>query len=101
MDRNQPAIEVSNLSRSFTTHIKQPGLSGALRGLFNRQYQTKAAITDISFSINSGEFVGFLGPNGAGKTTTLKILAGVLHPSSGTAQVLGLVPWKRESALQK
>ena len=101
MHRVQPAIEVSNLSRSFTTHIKHPGLRGALRGLIHRQYQTKVAVDNISFSIQPGEFVGFLGPNGAGKTTTLKILAGVLHPSSGTAQVLGHVPWKRESALQK
>ncbi|HEY0073947.1 MAG TPA: ABC transporter ATP-binding protein [Abditibacteriaceae bacterium] len=101
MDSDTPAIEVSNLTRSFTTHIKQPGLRGALRGLFHRQYQTKIAVNDISFSIKRGEFVGFLGPNGAGKTTTLKILAGVLHPSSGTAQVLGYVPWKRESPLQK
>jgi ABC-2 type transport system ATP-binding protein len=101
MDSDTPAIEVSNLTRSFTTHIKQPGLRGALRGLFHRQYQTKIAVSDISFSIKRGEFVGFLGPNGAGKTTTLKILAGVLHPSAGTAQVLGYVPWKRESPLQK
>ena len=96
-----PAIEVSHLSRSFTTHLKQPGLRGALKGLFRRQYKTKTAVDDVSFSIQPGEFVGFLGPNGAGKTTTLKMLAGVLHPSSGTAQVLGHVPWHREPALQK
>lgn len=101
MESATPAIEVSHLTRSFSTHIKQPGLRGALRGLFHRQYQTKIAVNDISFSIRRGEFVGFLGPNGAGKTTTLKILAGVLHPSSGTAQVLGHVPSKRESLLQK
>ena len=96
-----PVIEVSHLTRQFTTHVKQPGFSGALRGLFRREYRTKTAVDDLSFAIAAGEFVGFLGPNGAGKTTTLKILAGVLHPTSGTAQVLGHVPWKREAALQK
>ncbi|MDQ3814102.1 MAG: ATP-binding cassette domain-containing protein, partial [Armatimonadota bacterium] len=95
------AIIVSHLTREFTTHVKQPGLSGALRGLFRRQYITKTAVADISFTIEPGEVVGFLGPNGAGKTTTLKILSGVLHPTSGHAEVLGHVPWRREPALQK
>ena len=96
-----PAIAVSHLTRKFTTHVKQPGFSGAMRGLFKRQYITKTAVDDVSFDIQAGEFVGFLGPNGAGKTTTLKILAGVLHPTSGSATVLGHVPWRREAALQK
>ena len=95
------AIEVRDLRREFTTHTKQPGFSGALRGLFKREYQTKIAVADLNFSIQKGEFVGFLGPNGAGKTTTLKMLSGVLHPSSGEARVLGFVPWKREAAFQK
>lgn len=96
-----PAISVSHLSRRFTTHVKRPGFAGAVRGLFRREYVTKTAVDDVSFSIEPGEFVGFLGPNGAGKTTTLKILSGVLHPTSGEASVLGHVPWKREAALQK
>ena len=96
-----PVIAVSHLSRQFTTHIKQPGFGGALRGLFRREYKTKIAVDDISFDIERGEFVGFLGPNGAGKTTTLKILAGVLHPTSGGATVLDHVPWKREPQLQR
>ena len=96
-----PVIVASHLTRSFTTHIKQPGFGGALRGLFHREYKTKIAVNDVSFSIERGEFVGFLGPNGAGKTTTLKILAGVLHPTSGDATVLGHVPWRREPALQR
>ncbi len=97
---SKPAIEATHLTRSFTTHLKQPGLRGALKGLLRREYKTKVAVNDVSFSIQPGEFVGFLGPNGAGKTTTLKMLAGVLHPTSGTAQVLGHVPWRREAALQ-
>ncbi len=95
------AITVSHLTRQFTTHVKKPGLSGALKGLFKREYITKTAVNDVSLSIEPGEFVGFLGPNGAGKTTTLKILSGVLHPTSGEARVLGFVPWKREAAFQK
>ena len=96
----KPAIEATHLTRSFTTHLKEPGLRGALKGLLRREYKTKIAVDDVSFSIQRGEFVGFLGPNGAGKTTTLKMLAGVLHPTAGTAQVLGHVPWQREPALQ-
>jgi ABC-2 type transport system ATP-binding protein len=96
-----PAIEVSHLTREFTTHLKQPGLRGALCGLFKREYKTKTAVADVSFFIEPGEFVGFLGPNGAGKTTTLKILSGVLHPTSGDAKVLGYTPWRREPEFQK
>jgi ABC-2 type transport system ATP-binding protein len=100
-DPTTSAIEVSHLTRQFTTHVKQPGLGGAIRGLFKREYITKTAVEDVSFNIAPGEFVGFLGPNGAGKTTTLKILAGVLHPTSGDAKVLSRQPWKREAELQK
>jgi ABC-2 type transport system ATP-binding protein len=96
-----PAILVEHLTRTFTTHTKQPGLSGAIKGLFHREYITKTAVEDLNFSIEPGEFVGFLGPNGAGKTTTLKILSGVLHPSSGEARVMGYVPWKREPEFQR
>ena len=96
-----PTIEVRNLTRQFTTHVKQPGLGGALRGLFKRQYITKMAVDDVSFSVERGEFVGFLGPNGAGKTTTLKILSGVLHPTGGHVRVLDYQPWDRIAAFQK
>ena len=96
-----PAIVVSNLRREFTTHLKEPGFAGALKGLFKREYQTKVAVDDLNFSIQKGEFVGFLGPNGAGKTTTLKMLSGVLHPSSGEARVMGYLPWKREADFQR
>ncbi|HEX8552544.1 MAG TPA: ATP-binding cassette domain-containing protein [Abditibacteriaceae bacterium] len=95
------AISVSHLSRRFSTHVKQPGFLGAVRGLVRRETKVKTAVDDVSFQIDKGEFVGFLGPNGAGKTTTLKILSGVLHPTSGEATVLGYVPWKREAALQR
>lgn len=90
-----PVIEVQGLSRVFRTYKKQPGLLGAVRGLFRREYEETAAVRDVSFSVQEGEFVGFLGPNGAGKTTTLKMLSGLLHPTGGTARVLGYTPWLR------
>jgi ABC-2 type transport system ATP-binding protein len=90
-----PAIEVQGLTKSFRTYKKQPGFAGAVRGLFRRQYEQLHAVQDINFSIEPGELVGFLGPNGAGKTTTLKMLAGLLYPTSGSATVLGHVPWQR------
>ena len=91
-----PVIEVNGLTKTFRTYQKQPGFTGAVKGLFHRQYETLYAVKEVSFRIEPGELVGFLGPNGAGKTTTLKMLAGLLYPSGGTATVLGHVPWKRE-----
>lgn len=90
------AIQVTELSRIFRTYKKQPGLTGALKGLLHREYEAIVAVDSISFSIEQGECVGFLGPNGAGKTTTLKMLAGLLHPSRGSASVLGFTPWERK-----
>ncbi len=94
-------IKVSHLSKTFLVEQKEAGLAGSLKGLFKRTYRKVHAVQDISFQIREGELVGFLGPNGAGKTTTLKMLAGLLHPTSGEAQVLGHIPWKRESAYQR
>jgi ABC-2 type transport system ATP-binding protein len=90
-----PVIEVKNLTKAFRTYKKQPGFSGAFKGLFHRQYEQTIAVNDVSFQIEPGELVGFLGPNGAGKTTTLKMLAGLLYPTSGAAKVLGHTPWER------
>ena len=94
--KTSPIIQVQKLSRAFRTYKKQPGILGAVKGLFRRDYELTAAVDGISFAVEEGEFVGFLGPNGAGKTTTLKMLAGLLYPTSGSARVLGHVPWKRE-----
>src|SRR5499427_9152018 len=96
-----PAIEVSRLSKTFRTYKKQPGFRGAVRGLFHREYEQTQAVKDVSFNIEPGELVGFLGPNGAGKTTTLKMLAGLLYPSNGSARVLGHVPWHREDGYRR
>ena len=94
-------IEVRNLTRVFRTYKKQPGFWGGVRGLFHRQFEELAAAKDISFDIAEGEFVGFLGPNGAGKTTTLKMLSGLIYPTSGTARVAGYDPTKRENAYRR
>jgi len=94
-------IEVQNLTRVFRTYKKQPGFLGGVRGLFKREFEELAAAKDISFSISEGEFVGFLGPNGAGKTTTLKMLSGLIYPTSGTSRVGGFDPTKRESAYRR
>jgi ABC-2 type transport system ATP-binding protein len=93
-------IEVRHLSKTFRVAHKEPGLAGAIKGLFKRRYKDVRAVQDINFLIKEGELVGFLGPNGAGKTTTLKMLSGLLHPTSGEAQVLGHVPWKRAREFQ-
>ena len=96
-----PAIEVNGLTKAFRTYKKQPGFSGAVKGLFRRQYEQTIAVNDVSFKIEPGELVGFLGPNGAGKTTTLKMLAGLIYPTGGTAKVLGHIPWERHDAYRR
>jgi ABC-2 type transport system ATP-binding protein len=96
-----PVIEVNGLTKAFRTYKKQPGFSGAVKGLFKRQYEQTVAVDNVSFKIEPGELVGFLGPNGAGKTTTLKMLAGLLFPTSGTAKVLGYTPWERADGYRR
>ncbi len=94
-------IQVQNLTKHFKQHKKDPGLLGSLKSLFRRKYKTIKAVEDITFSIDKGEMVGFIGPNGAGKTTTLKMLSGLLYPTSGEARVLGYIPHKRQAEYQK
>ena len=96
-----PAIEVTRLTKAFRTYKKHPGFVGALKGLFRRRYEQSLAVKQVSFIIEPGELVGFLGPNGAGKTTTLKMLAGLLYPTSGSARVLGYVPWERQDGYRR
>jgi ABC-2 type transport system ATP-binding protein len=96
-----PVIEVNNLTKAFRTYKKLPGFAGAVKGLIYRQYEQTVAVNDVSFKIEPGELVGFLGPNGAGKTTTLKMLAGLLFPTSGSAKVLGYTPWERADGYRR
>jgi ABC-2 type transport system ATP-binding protein len=96
-----PAIQVDGLTKTFRTYKKLPGFSGAVKGLFRRTYEQTSAVKDVSFTVEAGELVGFLGPNGAGKTTTLKMLAGLLYPTGGTAKVLGYVPWERDDGYRR
>jgi ABC-2 type transport system ATP-binding protein len=94
-------IEVENLTRVFRTYKKRPGFWGGVTGLFKRDFEETRAADNISFTIKEGEFVGFLGPNGAGKTTTLKMLSGLIYPTSGAARVAGFDPSKRENAYRR
>ncbi|HET6982627.1 MAG TPA: ATP-binding cassette domain-containing protein [Myxococcaceae bacterium] len=94
-------VSVQALRKHYTVHKRPPGLKAALGSLFRRIPTVVKAVDGITFEINRGERVGFLGPNGAGKTTTLKVLAGLLHPSSGEVRVDGHVPQRREDAFLK
>jgi ABC-2 type transport system ATP-binding protein len=96
-----PVIVVDRLSKAYRVQKKEPGLLASLRGLVHRTYFDVRAVDEVSFTIERGELIGFLGPNGAGKTTTLKVLAGLLHPTSGEARVLGHEPFRRERAFQR
>lgn len=93
-------VTVKHLSKTFEYYKKELGLSNSLKNLFHREKLYKDAVQGISFNIEAGEMVGFLGPNGAGKTTTLKMLSGILHPTSGEASVLGFTPWERRKAFK-
>ncbi|MBN2386253.1 MAG: ATP-binding cassette domain-containing protein [Anaerolineales bacterium] len=94
-----PAIQVTNLHKNFQTKRKAVGLRGSLRSLVRAEYGTVEAVRGLSFAMDPGELLGFIGPNGAGKSTTIKILTGILFPSSGQATVLGFVPWKQRRQL--
>jgi ABC-2 type transport system ATP-binding protein len=94
-------IEVRGLAKHYRVHRRAPGLGSAFRSLFRRRMEAVRAVDGIDFAVGAGERVGFLGPNGAGKTTTLKVLSGLLHPTSGDVRVAGHVPKRRESAFLK
>jgi len=94
-------VFVKNLSKTFESYKKTPGLAGAFKALFSREKIYKKAVDNVSFNIEEGELVGFLGPNGAGKTTTLKMLSGILYPTSGMTKILGFTPWERKDEYKK
>ena len=94
-------IQIKGLEKTYQVYQKKEGLRSSLRGLFKREYKQVKAVQGIDLQIEQGEFVAFLGPNGAGKTTTLKLLSGVIHPTSGTATVMGHIPWQRENEYRR
>lgn len=87
-------IEVKNLTKEFKISKKQKGFLGSVKGLFKREHTIKRALDNVSFTINDGDIVGYLGPNGAGKSTTIKIMCGILTPTSGECTINNMIPWK-------
>lgn len=94
-----PVISVNNLCKVFRTKQKQPGLKGSIISVMRPTYKEVEAVSQISFQVEPGELLAFIGPNGSGKSTTIKMLTGILYPTSGTAEVLGMVPWKERYQL--
>jgi ABC-2 type transport system ATP-binding protein len=93
-------IKVENLKKHYDYYQKDQGLKNSLRNVIKRKKLIKEAVNEINFNVEAGEIVGFIGPNGAGKTTTLKILSGILFPTSGSATVGGFTPWERKKAFK-
>ena len=94
-----PIIQVEQLSKTFVSREKQAGLRASVRALFRPRYRRTEAVREVTFSVEEGERVAFIGPNGAGKSTTIKMLVGILYPTSGQAQVLGRTPWRERQKL--
>lgn len=94
-------INVSNAVRIFQVPVREKGIKAAMKSLIKKEYKTVEAVRNISFTISRGEIVGFLGPNGAGKTTTVKMLSGLIYPTSGNISVAGYIPYKRENEYLK
>ena len=92
-------IHVDNLRKDFRLKLKEPGLKGSIRSLFHPNYRQVEAVRGVSFNVTPGEPLAFIGPNGAGKSTTIKMLTGILHPSGGNAEIMGLTPWKQRQEL--
>jgi ABC-2 type transport system ATP-binding protein len=93
-------IQVENLKKIFRVHRKEPGLRGSIKSLLKREWVEKHALKGVSMKIDGGEIVGLVGANGAGKTTLVKALAGIIHPTSGKADILGYVPWERKNGFR-
>lgn len=93
----QNAIEIHNITKEFKVLNRREGLKGSIKDLFSRDYKIVRAVDNISMNIEQGEIVGYLGPNGAGKSTTIKMMTGVLEPTSGNILVNGNIPYKNRT----
>src|SRR5438874_9811022 len=96
-----PIIRTHDLRKTFRTPKRRPGVAGALRTLFSREYEDKIAVRDVNMELETGELVGYIGPNGAGKSTTIKMLTGILVPTSGTIEVSGVDPSRKRTRLAR
>src|SRR5216684_188978 len=99
--RTLALIEVRDLSKEFRQHRRFSGPLGAIRTLLTREYITRRAVSNISFDVDQGEAVGYVGPNGAGKSTTIKMLTGILVPTSGSVRSNGFVPSRQRTSYVK
>jgi len=99
--RTTMIIKTKNLTKTYRRFEKEPGLIGSVKSLFNRRYTDKTAVMDFGLTVGAGEFVGLIGPNGAGKTTLVKMLTGIIAPTSGEISVLGYEPNRLENAFKK
>ena len=95
----EKVIEVKNLNKIFKVKVKEKGFKGSIKSIFKPKYKVIKAVKDVSFSIEKGEVVAFIGPNGAGKSTTIKMLTGILFPTSGEVSVMGINPQKQRKKL--
>ncbi|MCP5455443.1 MAG: ATP-binding cassette domain-containing protein [Thermotogae bacterium] len=86
-------LKVEELRKTFRTKTKEPGFRGSMKSLFNPVYKETEAVSGISFEVSEGEMIAFIGPNGAGKSTTIKMITGILYPTSGNVSVMGMTPW--------
>ena len=93
------AIEVKNLSKKFRIKEKEKGLKGSVKSIFKPKYKIVEAVKNINFNVEKGEILAFIGPNGAGKSTTIKMLTGILYPTSGEINVLDINPSKNRKQL--
>lgn len=98
---NNNMIEVKNVSKEFKKIIKEPGLKGSVKSLFHKKQEIVKAVDDISFTVEKGEILGFIGPNGAGKSTAIKMLTGILTPTSGEIMINGQIPYKNRKKYVK
>lgn len=94
-------IEFENINKDFKISVREKGIKGALKNLFKPKYKIVHALDNVSFGVEEGDIVGYIGPNGAGKSTTIKIMSGILNPTSGNCVVNGFVPWKERKTYVK